>query len=220
MSAELFNAIRAGDTSTVTALIDGDAGLLDAKDENGLGPFTVAKYSRQDGIANLLLKRGARLDIFAACLAGVPARVIELLASDRSLVNSHSQDGWTPLHLAAFFGHKDIAEVLLANGADVHAQSCNALQNTALHAAVAGQKAVLVPVLLAHGADVNARQHGGWNPLHAAAQNGDVELIQLLIANGADVKARADNNQSALDLALTKGHQPAVELLEQHGASS
>lgn len=219
MSAELFTAIRAGDANKVIALIDADAGLLDAKDENGLGPFTVAKYSRQDEIANMLLDRGARLDIFAACMAGVTTRVVELLAGDRSLISSYSHDGWTPLHLAAFFGRKDIAEVLLANGADVHARSRNSMQNTALHAAVAGQKPDVVPVLLAHGADVNARQHGGWTPLQAAAQNGDVELIRLLLAHGADVKARAENNQSALDLALTKGHQTAVELLEQHGAS-
>jgi ankyrin repeat protein len=219
MSAELFSAIRAGDSGKVTALIDGDPGLLDAKDESGLGPFTVAKYSRQDEIASLLLQRGARLDIFAACMAGVHPRVVELLAADRGLVNSYSHDGWTPLHLSAFFGRKDIAEVLLANGADVHARSRNAMQNTALHAAVAGQKADVVPVLLAHGADVNACQHGGWTPLQAVAQSGDVKLVRLLIANGADVKARAENNQSALDLAMTKGHQAVVELLEQHGAS-
>jgi uncharacterized protein len=176
----------------------------------------VAKYSRQDEIATMLLERGARLDIHAACMAGALTRVVELLAAERGLVNAYSHDGWTPLHLGAFFGRQDIAEVLLANGADVHARSRNAMQNTALHAAVAGQKADVVRVLVAHGADVNARQHGGWTPLQAAAQSGDVELIRLLIANGADLKARAENNQSALDLALTKGHQAAVELLEQH----
>ena len=218
MNAELFTAIRAGDTATVQKLIDADPALLDAKDENGLSALTVAKYTRQESIAQMLLDRGASLDIFHAAMAGVLPRVVELLAGDRGLVNSYSSDGWTPLHVAAFFSNKDTVEILLANGADVHARSRNALGNTPLHAAVAARNNDVVPVLLAHGADVNARQHGGFVPLHAVAQSGDLGLASLLIAHGADVKARAENNQNALDFALTKGHQAMVDLLDRHGA--
>ena len=219
MNPELFTAIRAGDTGKVTTLLDSDPGLLDAKDENGLSALTIAKYSRQEAIAKMLVDRGARLDIFSASTAGVQSRVVDLLAQDRGLVNSYSSDGWTPLHVAAFFSQKEIVEVLLANGADVHARSRNAMGNTPLHAAVAARNADVVPVLLSHGADVNARQHGGFVPLHAVAQAGDVELARLLIAHGADLQARADNNQNALDFAMTKGHQAMVDLLDQHGAS-
>ena len=39
-------------------------------------------------------------------------------------VNAQDNDiRWTPLHVAAAFGHKEIAELLLANGADVNAKS-------------------------------------------------------------------------------------------------
>ena len=55
----------------VGAMIDSDPSLLSAKDENGLGAFTVARYSRQDAIAKLLLDKGVQLDIFAASMAGV-----------------------------------------------------------------------------------------------------------------------------------------------------
>jgi ankyrin repeat protein len=179
----------------------------------------VARYSRQDEVAKVLLEKGVELDIFAASMAGVRERVVELLAGDRGLVNSYSHDGWTPLHLAAFFGKPEIAEILLANGADVHARSTNAMQNTPLHAAVAGKKSTVASILIGHSADVNARQHGGWTALHAAAQSDDFELAMLLISQGADVKARADNHQSPLDLALTKGHAAIVQLLEEHGAA-
>lgn len=218
MNEEFFGAIKQGDTMKVTAMIKEDPSLLSDRDENGLGAYTVARYSRQDEVARLLLDKGVELDIFAACLAGVTDRIVELLAADRDLVNSYSHDGWTPLHLAAFFGRPDIAEILLANGADVHAQSKNQMQNTPLHAAVAGKRSDIASVLLNHGAVVNVRQHGGWMPLHAAAQNDDIELARLLISLGADVKARAENNQSALDLALTKGHASMARLLEEHGA--
>lgn len=219
MSTAFFEAIKAGEAEKIGRMIDSDPSLLSARDQNGLGPFTVARYSRQDSIADLLLDKGVHLDIFAAAMAGVTERLVELLAADRDLVKSYSHDGWTPLHLSAFFGHPEAAEIILANGADVHAVSHNGMQNTPLHAAVAGRFTELASVLLAHGAEVNARQAGGWTPLHSAAQNGDLELARLLISLGADVKSRAENNQSPLDLALTKGHQAVVELLEEHGAA-
>ncbi len=216
MSKELFESIRAGDHAKVESMVDADPALLAAVDENGLGPFTVARYSRQNAIAEMLLRKGVSLDIFAAAMAGVEQRIIELLAEDRSRVSTYSHDGWTPLHLAAFFGNHGCAEVLLANAADVHATSRNSMQNTPLHAAAAGRQLKVATVLLAHAADVNARQNSGWTPLHSAAQNGDIEMLKLLLAHGADPEARADNNQTPMDLALTKGQQQAVEILEQH----
>lgn len=214
MNKEFFDAIRAGDASKVGAMIEADPGLLKATDENGLGAFTAARYSRQDAVAALLLERGAQLDICAAAMAGIEERIVSLLAEDRALTNDYSHDGWTPLHLAAYFGHKTCAEILLAHGADANARSRNAMQNTPLHAAASGRRSEVIAVLLAHAVDVNARQQGGWTALHAAARNGDVETVRLLLAQGADAFCLAENNQSPLDLALTGGHQAVVDLLD------
>ena len=216
MSQEFFDAIRAGDGGKVGALLDSDATLLAAKDEKGLGPYIAAKYSGRNDVAALLLARGVELDIFAACAAGAKDRVLELIGENAELVNAYSPDGWTPLHLACFFGQPDVAEALIAQGADVRAQARNPTRNAPLHAAAAGRNKDTVRALLEHGADVNARQEGGWTALHAASQNGDVEMVRLLIAGGADVQIRAENQQNALDLALTKGHQAVVEVLEAY----
>jgi uncharacterized protein len=158
------------------------------------------------------------LAIFAAAMEGDTARLEELLAANRTLVSAVSPDGWTPLHLAAFFGGIDAARTLLNGGASPGARSTNAMQNLPLHAAAAGRHSELAKLLIDCGAPVDARQHGGWTALHAAAQNGDLELAQVLVAAGAEIGARADNNQCALDLALTKGQHRMVEFLEQHGA--
>jgi uncharacterized protein len=182
---ELFEAIRAGDLSRVTALVEADPSLA----------------------------------IFAAAILGRTEEVERLIAGNRSLVSVLSSDGWTPLHLAAFFGHRETALALLNKGAPLSARSTNEMHNTPLHAAAAGRHAAIVKLLLDHGAAANASQHGGWTPLHAAAQHGDVEMAKLLVDAGADVKARADNHQSALDLALTKGQQSMVDFLEANGAS-
>jgi uncharacterized protein len=216
MSQEFFDAIRAGDRGKVETLVVADPGLLGAKDERGLGPYTAAKYSGRNEIATLLLERGVELDVFAACMAGARERVVELIGREPELIKTYSHDGWTPLHLACFFGHPSLAEALTAQGAEVNARSRNAAQNMPLHAAAAGRNRDAVRILLEHGADVNARQEGGWTALHAASQNGDAEMVRLLIAAGADVQVRAANQQNALDLALTKGHPAVVEVLEAY----
>ena len=213
---EFFNAIRAGEQARVGGMLAADRTLAQTKDENGLSAFIAAKYSRQEQVAALLLASDIELDIFEACIGGDATRVAELLSRDPKLAQSYSHDGWTPLHLAAFFGQEQIARALLDRGADIHARSRNAMENTALHAAAAGRKSAVIEVLLAHGADVNARQHGGWTALHAASQNGDVSLVRLLLAHGAEREARAANNQTALDLALTGGHQAIVDILDEH----
>jgi ankyrin repeat protein len=220
MSKEFFDAIRAGDAARVSAMLEGDSGLLAARDENGLGAFATAKYSRRNDIAAALLQKGAKLDIFEACMAGAEEPVVRLVSSQPELTKSYSPDGWTPLHLAGFFNHPALIEALLTYGADVNARSTNALANTPIHAAAAGRSRESVRILLEHGADANARQHGGWTALHAASQTGDVEMLRLLIASGADIQARADNNQNALDLAMTGGHQAVVDALDEYATNA
>lgn len=217
---QLFEAIRAGDSSAVQTILDAQPQLASATNDAGLPAITVAIYHRRPEIVTLLENHGARLDIFTASMSGRAREVREALAAGPESANGFSADGWTPLHLASFFGCRDCVEALLNAGAKLNARSKNAMQNMPLHAAAAGRHGDIVRILLERGAWVNARQHGGWTALHAAAQNGDTDLAELLIAAGADVKARADNNQNPLDMALTSAHQQMVEILEHYGASS
>lgn len=158
------------------------------------------------------------LAIFAAAIQGDTGQLNDLLTANRSLVSAFSTDGWTPLHLAAFFGKTEAVRLLLNKGAQVNVKSTNQMENMPLHAASSGRHVEVAKLLIDHGAPVNARQHGGWAPLHAAAQNGDLELAKILIAAGADINVRAENNQMPLDLALTKGQQAMVDYLESNGA--
>ncbi len=156
-------------------------------------------------------------DILDAATSGDLARTRELLQARSDSVNLYGDDGWTPLHLAAFFGHKQVAEALLASGADLHARSRNFMDNMPLHTAVAGKRRDIVEMLLAMGADVNARQDGGWTPLHEAAMSGDTDIALLLIERGAAVNLRKDDGATPLGLAVDKGHRKIVELLRLHG---
>jgi ankyrin repeat protein len=216
MSQQFFEAIRAGDRAKVDALLSADPTLLNAKEPSGLGAYAAARYSGRNDVAALLVEKGIELDLYESCMAGSKDRVLGMVAGQPDLLNAYSHDGWTPLHLACFFGQPELAKALIEQGADVRARSRNAMRNLPLHAAIAGRNREAVRALLEHGAEVNATQEGGWTALHGAAQNGDVETARLLIAAGANVALRAGNQQNAMDLALTKGHQAMVDLLDEY----
>lgn len=215
--AELFQAIKAGDVEQVKAIVSGTAALVDARDEAGQSAILSAVYSGRKEIANLLVARGATLTIFEAAAAGEFDRVERLIEAGAP-VNVFSDDGWTPLHLAAFFGHQKVAELLLAHAADVTAQSRNANGNTPLHAALASNQKMVAGLLLGSGADVNAADAGGWRPLHLATANNNLDAMKALIAQGAAVAVTNHAGQTPLALAEERSHREAAALLQRHHA--
>ncbi|XP_067833845.1 oxysterol-binding protein-related protein 1 isoform X2 [Heptranchias perlo] len=64
---------------------------------------------------------------------------------------SKSNFGWTPLHLACYFGHKDVVEELLKADADVNV--VNDIGDTPLHRAAFTGRKELVMLLLQYNAD-------------------------------------------------------------------
>ena len=97
-----------------------------------------------------------------------------------------SSDGFTPLHLASFFGAPAAAALLLDHGADVEAVSDNEMRVRPLHSAAAGGDRAIVELLLARGADPNSTQRHGFTPLHAAIERKDQAMVDALLAAGAD----------------------------------
>ena len=68
-------------------------------------------------------------------------------------VNAKDTIGYTPLHHAAFGGHKEVAELLIAKGADVNAKDKNG--NMPLDAANDGNQPEIMDLLVKHGAIVS-----------------------------------------------------------------
>ena len=197
-------------------MVSADPTLIDARSRTGDSAILTAVYHRQKEIVNLLVARGAALSLFDACAAGEIERVERTL--DASTINTYSADGWTPLHLAAFFGHAKITEMLLAQDADVAARSRNPTGNTPLHAALAGNHKLVAGLLIGRGADVNAADANGWCPLHLAAANNNLDAINALIAQGADVAAGNGEGLTPLSIAQEKNHREAAALLRKFGA--
>ena len=130
-------------------------------------------------------------------------------------VNLRDNLGMSPLHAAALFGHKDVAELLLANKADVNAKD-NIGVTPLLWALSRGHEDVAI-LLLANNADVNAKGPLGHTALHYAAGKGYLNIVKLLLAHKADVNAREQQGYTPLDYAIFRGHKDVAELLRQHG---
>jgi len=202
-SVNIFAVITKGGLGELQSLVDGNAGLAMARDDNGVSALLTAVYYRKQEMVQYLVDRVPALDLFEASALGDAGRVGQLMSAGQ-VVNSQSPDGFTPLHLAAFLNQPECARLLLAHGAAVNAVAANPSRVQPLHSATACQSLELVGLLLEHGAEVNARQHGGWTALQAAAKHGSMELVELLLRHGADPTQATDDGQTAKTMAANE----------------
>ena len=182
----MIAAVSEGDRGAVESLLQQRPGLAYTLMEDELPAILFSQYRKRTDIVQALLASGMRLTIGEAAAVGESERVRKIAKAWPAAVHDYTSDGFTPLQLACFFGHADIAAFLIEQGADVHAVAKNAMSIQPLHAAVAGQYADIVKLLIAHGADVNARQQSGFTPLMAARQNNDKQTEALLLEAGAE----------------------------------
>ncbi len=114
--------------------------------------------------------------------------VKSLLTENPEIVFGDKGDGNTPLCLTVWRGHKEVAEMLLAKGADVSAKCFQG--RTPLHAVAES------PYM---------------------AETNRLPLAELLVTKGADINATDQHGNTPLRLAVQSGHLAVAELLRQHG---
>jgi uncharacterized protein len=220
--AGFFEAIGRGDEPAVDAALAASADLLHARNDAGLSPVLAAAYAGRPRLAARLAAQTVRtpdgLDVFDAAAVGNVAVIRSLLETDRAGMDDRGPDGYTALHLAAYFGQLEVARLLLGRGADPNAVALNDSRVTPLHSAVAARHRDTASVLLALGASPNAVQHGGWTPLHGAARNGDEALVDMLLLRGADPTRLSDDGKTAIDLAEENGHAALAKLIRNQAA--
>jgi len=216
--SEFFEAVTKGRTEVVETMLKKEPALASSKNNQGISAVLLAAYNGHRELGRLLVRYGAKLDIFEASAIDELDRVKELIGGSPELLGAFSPDGFTPLHLAAFFGNTDVAKYLVTRGAAVNAVSRNrkfAVSNTPLEAAAAAQQVNMVRLLLKLGADPNARSGGGMTPLHEAAGNGNMEIVKLLLSAGASVRAKSDSGKTPAELASERRHEDVADYLRR-----
>ncbi|XP_049559815.1 ankyrin repeat domain-containing protein 27 isoform X9 [Orcinus orca] len=132
-------------------------------------------------------------------------------------VNVTSQDGSSPLHVAALHGRADLLLLLVQHGASVGAR--DAKQAVPLHLACQKGHFQVVKCLLDSNAKPNKKDISGNTPLLYACSRGHHEVAALLLQHGASINASNNKGNTALHEAVIEKHVFVVELLLLHGAS-
>jgi uncharacterized protein len=181
---------------------------------------------------------------FDALRTGDQIAVAGLLDADPSLAGQSDGNGLTPVLVAAYHGHRDLAGYVASRTPELSPfervvvgdlEGTRALLDsdpawatrltadgwTLLHGAAFFARTDILKLLLERGADptiasTNAMRN---HALHAAlAGRLDREGITLLLDHGADVNARQHGGYTALHSAAMHGDRGLVELLLARGA--
>ena len=190
--------------------------------ETGSTPLNEAARKGHREVVALLLAKGAdpsRRDPAAPARSRMPRAA----AMPRSLELLIVAGGPAAAEIgallieAAIKGQTQIADLLIAKGANVNARDKSGA--TPLHQAALKGNLGFAALLLQHGADVNARDGDGATPLHNAALSGHREVAELLLDKGADREARdTESGGTPLYHAAAWGRTAVVELLIARGA--
>src|SRR5258705_1290577 len=125
---DVFEAATLGREDRLAALLDADPSCTHAWSSDGGTALHFAAFFKQPGCARLLLERGADASVpargfgHAAPLHSAAAsrshEVVQMLLNRGAPVDGTQEGGWTALMSAAHSGDRELAELLLAHGAD------------------------------------------------------------------------------------------------------
>ena len=122
---------------------------------------------------------GPKLPIWAAASWRNDIAIVrDHIAAGTNIDTVDDWTGKTALHYAAEYGHLEIAELLLANSANVNRRDDD--QATPLYFAAIGGFAEVAVLLLANGAEVNARDKANETPMDGAVFFGHMNAVNVL----------------------------------------
>jgi uncharacterized protein len=210
----LFDLATADDVARLMDALPTGRESFSILNDNGESLYLFSLYRGRTKCADALANRG-QLSLHEAAAAGDTARVEQCLKPAPWAINTLSADGWTTLHLAAFFGRDATVLRLLAFGANPRQWGRAFDQNLALHAAASGGrigKGAFAKLLAATG-DANIQTKQGVTALMSAAANGSKDFVDTLLGTGADPTLKMDNGKTAADFARDRGHAELAKRL-------
>uniref|UniRef100_A0A4W4F7W9 KAP NTPase domain-containing protein n=1 Tax=Electrophorus electricus TaxID=8005 RepID=A0A4W4F7W9_ELEEL len=131
-------------------------------------------------------------------------------------VDGRSDNGQTPLMLAAEQGSLEIVQELIRRGANVNLDDVDCW--SALISAAKEGHVEVVRELLDNSAYIEHRDMGGWTALMWAAYKGRVEVTKVLLENAANPNTTGQYSVYPIIWAAGRGHAEIVKLLLEHGA--
>ena len=227
---DLLWAAWNGQKAVVKVLLEKGADL-EAKDDTGQTPLSMASEKGHKDVVQLLLATGqvdvdskdknGQTPLSMAAESGYESVVQLLLESGQVDVDSKDKNGQTPLWMAARNGYEGVVQLLLERGqVNVEAEDSEYSRTPLWMAAYNGHEDV-VQLLLERGqVNVEAKDSEySRTPLWVAAYNGHESVVQLLLATGqVNVDSKDKNSMTPLLIAAANKRESVVRLLLEKGA--
>ncbi|XP_048247528.1 uncharacterized protein LOC124148073 [Haliotis rufescens] len=184
---------------------------------DGWTPIMVAAVKGHKSVFDFLESKGADLSLFdtggnsllhLTCVGG-NMTIIQHLLSD-SNINQRGVNGWTPIMVAAVFGHKSVFDFLESKGADLSLVDTDG--NSLLHLTCMRGYMTIVQHLLSDS-NINQRGMNGWTPIMVAAVFGHKGVFDFLESKGADLSLVDTDGDSLLHLTCVGGYMTIVQHL-------
>uniref|UniRef100_A0A2C9LDX1 Uncharacterized protein n=1 Tax=Biomphalaria glabrata TaxID=6526 RepID=A0A2C9LDX1_BIOGL len=178
--------------SALTRKISGTR--IGKQDEQGMSLIHYAAIYNRPQIITLLILQSVDINVRRNNILSTGPTALHMAARCGSLdaacclVSNHAnmtvtdQNGWTPIHYAAFFDHKSILTMLLRKNIELlELTTANELQSTPLLLAASSGALSAVKCLIDHGADIQARDTEGNNVVILATLRFHTSVLEYFI---------------------------------------
>lgn len=210
-------AVETGSIPLCELLLSNEYIRWDTIDRQRMNAFHIAArnnhYELIEFLCNYIQKSDKNFNYTDSDLFNFPQKFSNL----RVYLDAQNDDGKTPLHFAAEYGHTLSVEILLKYGADI--LLTNYLGQLALHTAIQTDHCQCVDLLIRNSvrnlADFQSVLSRKQSPLIMACQNGSIDIVRLLISQDIRTDYNYEEGENPLEIAI-KYRQIEVlhELLE------
>ncbi|KAL9026412.1 MAG: hypothetical protein Q9196_004919 [Gyalolechia fulgens] len=223
----LILAAKNGFASTVRLLVDNSAnmdagsGILQAAIRTGrtemveLAASQIKKLTKAHDMENTLAEV-LKLEIPSSIEIPSLTAIFELLIA-KGANPTGSENGETPIHVAASYGNVEAVRSLLKLGVSPNTRDKD--RRAPIHSAAFSGNHEIIDLLVDHGADLTAQNHAGESVLHILTRSEfDKNLVSLLMRRGVPVNTPDAEGKTALHIAARKGSVSTAKFLMEHGA--